>query len=128
MPAICWDCGEPGHISGDCPNKGFTASADGKPLWCGICDERTRLIGLDVVTRCPQCHPLARHSLKQHRKCPRCHMTVHQWDEEQCGSHSAPAAADKRPDSEHIRETTGTTRGVLEDIRLEYRRGQGMAS
>lgn len=28
--------------------------------WCGVCDPRTRLRGLDTLTRCPACHPLAR--------------------------------------------------------------------
>lgn len=27
--------------------------------WCGICDPRTRLRGLDTLHRCPTCHPLA---------------------------------------------------------------------
>jgi hypothetical protein len=31
-----------------------------KPVWCGRCDQRTRLIGYDGPTpvRCPDCHPL----------------------------------------------------------------------
>jgi len=29
-------------------------------------------------------------------------MTVHQWDNEECGSHSSPVAAERRPDRERI--------------------------
>jgi len=29
-------------------------------------------------------------------------MTVHQWDNEECGSHSSPVAAERRPDREHL--------------------------
>ena len=37
-----------------------TARSAAKPLWCGQCDETTRLIEHptdDTVTRCPLCHP-----------------------------------------------------------------------
>jgi hypothetical protein len=29
-----------------------------------------------------------RQQLKQHKKCPACHMTVYEWDMSQCGNHS----------------------------------------
>lgn len=106
MPAICWECGEAGHVAGDCPNKAL-ASDNGKPPWCGICDERTRLIGLDVVSRCQACHPLARKLLKQFRRCPHCHALVYEWDSSpDCASHKMPDAPDRRPEREHIREIT----------------------
>lgn len=33
---------------------------DGRPVWCGSCDKRTRQIEIygDAVRRCPRCHPL----------------------------------------------------------------------
>jgi len=96
----CFDCGQDGHIAPNCPNGEIDVS--GKPLWCGVCDERTRLLGLDEVHCCPACHPQRNRMLKQHRKCPHCHMTVHQWDNEECGSHSSPVAAERRPDRERI--------------------------
>lgn len=108
MPATCWDCGETGHVVADCPNAVFTGTPDGKPPWCGICDERTRLIGHDTVSRCQQCHPHRRQQLRQHRKCPRCHMTIYEWDTAaDCTGHAAPHAPDRRPEREHIRQITG---------------------
>ena len=109
MPATCWDCGETGHVVADCPNAAFTGTSDKKPPWCGICDERTRLLGRDEAHRCPACHPQRRQSLKQHRKCPTCHQTVHEWDNAPCGSHSGPDAKDRRPDREHIEQIVGAT-------------------
>ena len=91
----CYDCGDEGHIAPNCPNSEIDAS--GKPPWCGFCDEQTRLIDAgDLVARCHTCHPLRNRQLKQHRKCPHCHMTVYQWDTEECGSHSSPAVPDRR--------------------------------
>lgn len=101
MPAKCWDCGETGHVVADCPNRAI-AGGDGRPPWCGICDERTRLMGTDVAHRCPVCHPESRRQLRQHRKCPSCHVTVYEWDNAPCGSHASPAAKDRRPAREHI--------------------------
>ena len=97
----CHTCGDKGHFASECPNEGIDAS--GKPPWCGFCDERTRLIdGGDVVARCQECHPLRHKQLKQHRRCPRCHVTVYEWDHSECGSHSGPQVPDKRPEREHI--------------------------
>lgn len=104
----CYDCGDKGHLARDCPNAGAVTSGNGKPPWCGICDERTRLIGLDLVSRCQQCHPQGRKMLKQLRRCPHCHATVYEWDNAiDCASHAMPNAADRRPEREHIREITG---------------------
>lgn len=99
---ICYGCGDEGHIEPNCPNAVFDAR--GRPPWCGICDERTRLIGLDEAHRCPACHPQRHAQLRQHRKCPSCHMTVYEWDNEPCGSHAGPAAPDRRPDRDAIRQ------------------------
>lgn len=91
----CFDCGEDGHIAPNCPNGEIDAT--GKPPWCGFCSERTRLIDAgDLVARCQQCHPHRARQLPQHRKCPRCHVTVYRWDEEECGSHASPANPDRR--------------------------------
>ena len=109
MPATCWDCGETGHVVADCPNAAFTGTSDGKPPWCGACDERTRMFGLDVAHRCPVCNPNRRQSLKQHRKCPSCHQTAHEWDNAPCGSHSGPDAKDRRPDRDHIEQIVAAT-------------------
>lgn len=95
----CFDCGTEGHIAPNCPNAEL--AADGRPPWCGICDERTRLVAVPggKVDRCRECHPLARQNLKQHRRCPACKMLVHEWDTAPCGYHSSPAGAvDRRPE------------------------------
>ena len=103
MPATCWECGQSGHVVADCPNKAFTASNDSGPPWCGICDERTRLLDLgDSMARCQTCNPQRRQQLRQHRKCPHCHVTVHEWDHAPCGQHSGPTVPDRRPDRQHI--------------------------
>lgn len=98
----CFDCGDDGHTAPNCPNRAIDAS--GKPSWCGFCDERTRLVdGGDLVTRCQVCHPLRHQMLRQHRRCPRCHMTIYEWDaNSECGNHSSPVATDRRPEREHI--------------------------
>ena len=97
----CFDCGQDGHIAPNCPNGEIDKS--GKPPWCGFCDETTRLVDAgDLVAHCQECHPLRNRQLKQHRKCPHCHMTVYQWDNEECGSHASPVAKDRRPERERI--------------------------
>ena len=80
----CYECGDDRHVKSDCPNKAWVASdaaADGRPRWCGLCDERSRHVELadGRVKRC-QCHPSSHEQLRQHRKCPRCHSTVVEWD------------------------------------------------
>lgn len=103
MAIKCFGCGDEGHIEPDCPNTSFAAG------WCGICDERTRHIDVgDIVTRCQECHPLARKQLKQHRKCPRCHMTVYEYDHAPCGQHAGPTAPDRRLDRQHIEQIVST--------------------
>ena len=103
----CFDCGDLGHIASECPNTGIDRG-DGKPPWCGFCDERTRLVDLgDSMARCQACHPQRHAQLRQHRKCPSCHMTVSEWDHSPCGQHSGPAAPDRRPEREHINAIIG---------------------
>ena len=92
----------------NCP---MTAFDDGKPPWCGVCDQRTRLSldGDGKAQRCPVCHPLRREHLKQLSRCPACRMLVYAWDSAPCGQHTAPTAPDRKPDIEHVREITRRT-------------------
>lgn len=102
MPAKCFDCGTPGHVAADCPHRELIP--DDKPLWCGECDRRTRLVTTgDAVKRC-HCHPLSHLPLVQHIRCPGCRVIVHSWDINECGSHSSPVKplTDTRPEREEI--------------------------
>jgi hypothetical protein len=86
----CWECGDQGHTATGCPNAVRAPAADGKPLWCGSCDERTRLVDLgDKMMRCRQCHPLRGRMLPQHRGCPSCGEVVYVWDHAGCDNHQA---------------------------------------
>lgn len=104
----CFGCGYEGHIERDCPN---TAFGNGGPPWCGICDKRTHLVEVagGQLKRCPDCHPLRQRHLPQHQRCPSCRMVVYAWDSAPCGQHASPAAPDRKPDREHIREITRRT-------------------
>lgn len=91
----CYGCGDKGHIERECPNAAIDAG--GKPGWCGICDERTRLHETETgMIRCQQCHPLRRQQLKQNRKCPLCKVTIVEWDNAPCGSHAIAGTARER--------------------------------
>jgi hypothetical protein len=92
----CFECQREGHIARDCPDR------DALTAGCGTCDPRTHLIDLgDKARRC-ECHPNHREPLKQFRTCPACHATIHQWDNNPCGSHSMRDTEDRRPGRQHI--------------------------
>ena len=70
------------------------AEAAGRPVWCGECDKRTRLVDHgSYMQRCHRCwawparktrfHQL----LPQHRLCGGCRNLVYEWDAEPCGKH-----------------------------------------
>jgi len=100
----CFSCGGKGHIERECPNGQLANGPADKPMWCGTCDRRTRLIeSHGLAARCPQCHPLSHLHLVQHIRCPGCRMLVYSWDNNQCGQHSSPARQlDTRPEREEI--------------------------
>lgn len=107
MSVTCFDCGSAGHIAANCPNTGI--DGNGRPSWCGICDEATRHIQTAAgVARCQECHPLARRLFKSDRRCPSCRQLVYEWDHSPCGSHSGPSAPDRRPEREHIQAIVAT--------------------
>lgn len=87
MAVICNACGLPGHIARECMNVKYL-DEDGKPMWCGECDERARLreTADDKMTRC-RCHPASHKLIPHHRVCPHCHVTTVAWDESDCGKH-----------------------------------------
>lgn len=88
----CFGCGGKGHVERECPSGAVAGGGtDDRPMWCGRCDRRTRLIEIHgVASRCPQCHPLAHLHLAQHIRCPGCRMLIHEWDKNLCGQHSSP--------------------------------------
>lgn len=51
---------QPGRLAHDGPwwITAAQPAQPGRPTWCGLCDEQTRLIGVDTPRRCPNCHPL----------------------------------------------------------------------
>jgi Zinc knuckle len=102
MAVTCFECQQSGHIAADCPNRDML---NGGQPWCGICDQRTHLVGTpDGLKRCPDCHPKRREQLHQHRRCPSCRMVVHSWDNSPCGQHQGPHATDRRLPREQIEE------------------------
>lgn len=85
----CFTCGIDGHMAGNCPNaRDLNDDNNGRPRWCGTCDERTRQVNLedDHVRRC-ECHPKYRQLLPQHRRCQGCRQMVYAWEVMPCGSH-----------------------------------------
>lgn len=85
----CFQCQGDGHIAADCPDG--NSPGGGKPPWCGICDPRTRLVGLGPdgpLARCATCHPLRGQLLRQHKRCSGCRMIIPASDSNPCGQHS----------------------------------------
>jgi hypothetical protein len=87
MPLTCWDCGGDGHIATDCPNAEHLG--DGRPMWCGTCDEHSRhWYDADGRAHRCQCHPLSHQLIKQHRRCPSsCKSLIYVWDQAPCDQH-----------------------------------------
>jgi hypothetical protein len=57
------DTEQPGRLAQDGPWwRQLAVARRARPPWCGTCDERTRMRGLDGETpaRCPACHPMTR--------------------------------------------------------------------
>jgi len=100
----CFGCGGKGHLERDCPNANLaTDGPASKPLWCGRCDRRTRLIeSHGLAFRCQECHPFAHLNLAQHLRCPGCRVIVYVWDTGQCGEHASPVKPFSRPAREEI--------------------------
>lgn len=95
--ARCYECGDEGHMARSCPNlfaiRQDQERADGKPMWCGHCDRRTRLVLIitadgEKVKRC-DCHPESHKLPVQFATCPRCRNVVYQWDTAPCEKHQA---------------------------------------
>lgn len=82
-------------MSRSCPNKDAIrrdqAAADGRPMWCGHCDRRTRHVittdadGWDAASRC-RCHPESHKLPAQFTRC-RCDTVIYQWDTASCDRH-----------------------------------------
>ena len=89
MPAKCFGCGAAGYVQSECP---YCADVtDRRPAWCTICDQRTRLVTVDLergtVKKCPSCHPSPMKQSVQHRRCPSCKAITYSWDDTECGKH-----------------------------------------
>ena len=120
MSLTCWTCQLPGHTARECPNaSNLDIGGDGRPMWCGSCDERSRHIELvdGRVKRC-QCHPESHKKPPQHRACPGCGELVVSWDVAPCGQHSlaatvhpyvGPAPLPPKPDSEEALRLTAAS-------------------
>jgi hypothetical protein len=80
MPMNCYECGDSNHLARDCPNT--ERLGDGRPTWCGTCDEQTRhYYDAEGTARRCQCHALSHQQLKQHRRCGACKQVVYAWDQ-----------------------------------------------
>jgi hypothetical protein len=102
----CFGCGGKGHVERNCPSAvviGGGGDAE-KPMWCGRCDRRTRLVTVGgMASRCQECHPLSHLPLPQHARCPGCRQLIYKWDENLCGMHNSPVKPfDSRPEREEI--------------------------
>jgi Zinc knuckle len=84
----CFECGDDGHVSRNCPNREMLTGEPRARTWCGMCDKQTRLVDLgDSMKRCPDCHPLAGQFLKQHTRCGDCRKIIFIWDRSPCDMH-----------------------------------------
>jgi len=106
----CYYCGDDDHLGRECPKlqahqRRATSPQPqayvprGEPvMWCGTCDENTRLLDMGhSMSRCPRCHPLRYQQLRQSRKCPACNKTVLDWDHSPCDAHAQPGMPVPRP-------------------------------
>lgn len=102
----CFGCGGKGHMERDCPSSAVVGAnySDDKPMWCGRCSRRTRLIETGgQVARCQECHPLAHQNLAQFTRCPGCRKLVYVYDSNPCGQHATrPEISDPRPERGEI--------------------------
>lgn len=96
----CFGCGGKGHMERDCPSSVVVGgNYDDRPMWCGRCSRRTRLIETadGQAARCQECHPLAHLNLAQFTRCPACRKIIYVYDSNPCGQHSTrPELSDAR--------------------------------
>jgi hypothetical protein len=81
----CFECQEYGHLAKDCPGLLYAVDLkDTKPLWCGQCDDQTRLVyfirdGIETARKCKNCNPKPGLPVTYSR-CATCRHAVYAWD------------------------------------------------
>lgn len=125
----CFDCGDTGHMAYNCPNR--AAINDGRPIWCGTCDEHSRHVQADAtgdaMKRC-HCHPGSHKMLPQHRRCPSCRTVVYTWNTSGCDGHRlvgahlpyAPPVPPRGPDHERLRLVAAQQVAEFREQRAEH--------
>lgn len=93
----CFNCQQDGHVASQCTWQADLADPAGRQTpWCGQCDPRTRhLVAGDLISRCPECHPLRDQMLAHHKRCPHCHRITVAWDSSQDCEHHILAGVDR---------------------------------